>query len=74
MQSATAELARNALDAAPDAMIILDADGIIRLANRQAATLFGYEREEIVGKSVELFIPERFRSGHEGYRRAYIRA
>ena len=42
MLSTSPELAHRALDAAPDAMIILDEDGIIRFANRQVSTLFGY--------------------------------
>ena len=43
------ELARTALDAAPDALIIIDEGGIIRFANRQASTLFGYGHDELVG-------------------------
>ena len=42
MQSTPSELARSALEAAPDAMIIIDDAGIIRFANRQVSALFGY--------------------------------
>jgi PAS domain S-box-containing protein len=66
------ELARSALDAAPDAMIIIDASGIIRFTNRQVSALFGYEHDEIVGESIEMLIPERFRARHAGYREGYV--
>jgi two-component system, sensor histidine kinase len=72
MQSTSAELARSALDAAPDAMIILDGAGVVQYANRQASTLFGYSHEELIGKAVELLMPERFRGRHAGHRRAYF--
>ena len=65
MQSISPELARSALDAAPDAMIIIDAAGTIRYANRQVSALFGYPHEDIVGKEVEQLMPER----HRGLRR-----
>src|ERR1700751_822596 len=47
MQTAPSELARSALDAAPDAMIIIDASGVIRFANRQVSALFGYRHDDI---------------------------
>ena len=72
MQSISADLARGALDAAPDAMIIIDATGIIWFANRRVATLFGYTREEVIGKNVESLLPERFRIRHVDHRQAYI--
>ena len=71
------ELARSALEAAPDAMIIVDADGIVRFVNRQVFALFGYTREEIIGHPVETLMPERFRVRHLEHRgnyRAYMRA
>jgi two-component system, sensor histidine kinase len=73
MQSISAELARGALDAAPDAMIILDASGIIRFANRRVSALFGYTHEEVIGKNVESLMPERFRTRHADHRQAYIK-
>jgi len=74
MLSATAQLARSALDAAPDAMIIINDTGIIRYANRQASVLFGLTHEEVVGHSVELLMPQRFRARHVGHRQGYIQA
>ncbi|MBS0366531.1 MAG: PAS domain S-box protein [Proteobacteria bacterium] len=73
MQSASAELARSVLDAAPDAMIIIDGAGIIRFANRQTSALFGYQHDEIIGQAVEMLIPERFRGRHTDHRQAYSR-
>jgi PAS domain S-box-containing protein len=74
MLSTSAELARIALDAAPDAMIIVDAEGIIRFANRQVSVLFGYPHEQIIGLSVEMLMPERFRSRHIAHRHEYAAA
>ncbi len=65
------ELARSALEAAPDAMIIIDAEGIVRFVNRQVFALFGYAREEIVGLPVETLMPERFRTRHLDHRAEY---
>jgi two-component system, sensor histidine kinase len=71
MQSLSSELARSVLDAAPDAMILIDGAGEIRFANRQASTLFGYSHDEIVGLAVEQLMPERFRSRHISHRHGY---
>ncbi|TLY74962.1 MAG: PAS domain S-box protein, partial [Gammaproteobacteria bacterium] len=71
MQSAPPELARSALDAAPDAMIIIDASGVIRFANRQVSALFGYPRDDIIGMGVEHLMPERFREQHLAHRQSY---
>lgn len=71
MLHASADLARSALDAAPDAMIIIDDAGIIRYANRQVTSLFGYAHDDIVGRSVEDLLPERFRKRHVTHRKGY---
>jgi PAS domain S-box-containing protein len=65
------ELAKNVLDATPDAMIFIDASGIIQFANQQVSALFGYTREEIIGQRVEKLMPERFRSRHLVHREHY---
>jgi two-component system, sensor histidine kinase len=72
MLTATAELARSALDAAPDAMIIIDDTGTVRYANRQVTALFGREHEEVVGHSVEQLMPGEFRSRHVAHRDSYV--
>ncbi len=72
MRTVPADLARSALDAAPDAMIIIDSAGIIRFTNRQVSALFGYPHDELVGQSIELMLPERFRARHVGHREDYV--
>ena len=62
------------IDSAPDAMVILGEDGIIRLVNLRAEELFGYRREELLGQPVELLVPQRFRGTHSGHRRAFLAA
>lgn len=56
---------------APDAMIYADRDGIIRIWNHSAGAIFGYTAEEVVGKSMDVIIPERFRRAHwQGFDKA----
>ncbi|MFP5234822.1 MAG: sigma 54-interacting transcriptional regulator [Acidobacteriota bacterium] len=52
----------------PDAIFISDASGVIRDANPRAAQMFGYERSEFVGMSIDRLVPERFRNRHPGHR------
>ncbi len=63
---------RALLEAAPDAMLCVGADGRIALANAQAERLFGYHRDELVGSSIEQLVPERARGGHGAHRAAYF--
>ncbi|MGA2564411.1 MAG: ATP-binding protein [Steroidobacteraceae bacterium] len=72
MLSIPPDFARSALDAAPDAMIIVDPAGVIRFANKQASTLFGYAHDEIVGAGIEKLIPERFHAHHVSHRDQYV--
>ncbi|MEU6541280.1 PAS domain S-box protein [Streptomyces sp. NPDC047000] len=59
------------LEAAPDAMVIVDDAGTIKLVNAQTEALFGYRREELLGRPVELLMPRRFRVQHTRNRRDY---
>ncbi|HTU68926.1 MAG TPA: ATP-binding protein [Candidatus Baltobacteraceae bacterium] len=59
------------LEYAPDATLIVDADGRIRLLNAQAERLFGYYREELIGQPIEMLIPARYRTRHVGERKGY---
>ncbi|HEY0682238.1 MAG TPA: ATP-binding protein [Steroidobacter sp.] len=56
---------------APDAMLIVDASGQILYANQRVTDLFGYSREDIVDRSVDLLLPERFRARHASHRRNF---
>jgi PAS domain S-box-containing protein len=64
-------LTRALLESAPDAMVIADAEGQIQLLNAEAERLFGYEREELVGRPVEVLIPDRWRASHRDQRAAF---
>lgn len=57
-----------AIDVAPDATIIADGDGRIRLINQQTEVLFGYAREELLGQRVERLLPERLHDAHVRHR------
>ena len=59
---------------APDATVVVDARGHIRLVNRQTEELFGYSAEELLGQPVELLVPERLRAAHQQHRAAYAAA
>ncbi|MBI4957758.1 MAG: PAS domain S-box protein [Myxococcales bacterium] len=59
------------LESAPDAVVVSDRAGRIRLVNRQAETLFGYGREELVGERVERLVPEPLRAAHVAHRCEY---
>ena len=65
---------RGLVDAAPDAMVIVDRDGRIELVNSQAEAMFGYERGELLDRAVEVLVPPRFRGQHPGHRQAYVDA
>ncbi|NOH02887.1 MAG: PAS domain S-box protein [Chloroflexi bacterium] len=60
------------LEAAPDAMVILDAQGAVVLVNSQLEKLFGWPRNLILGQTIEVLIPERFRPVHQKHHRGYF--
>ena len=55
------------LDTAPDAMVVVGADGRIRFVNAQTERMFGYTRAELLGQHLDLLIPERLRTRHDGH-------
>ena len=64
--------AQSLLDAAPDAMLVVNRAGRIVVANVQAEQLFGYTREQLIGKSVEELIPPTVRGHHSDYREKFF--
>jgi two-component system sensor kinase FixL len=65
---------RLAVEASPNAIVMLNRDGEIVLVNVQTEKLFGYRREELIGQSVEMLVPERFRGGHPADRAKFFAA
>jgi PAS domain-containing protein len=63
---------RQLLESAPDAMIVLGTDGRIALVNGQTEVLFGWKRDELVGRTIEMPVPERFRQEHGGSHAAFL--
>jgi len=69
---AVAESRLNALlDAAVDAIILIDAGGILTRFNRAAERMFGYDQAEVLGRNVSMLMPEPYRSQHDGYIQRY---
>jgi PAS domain S-box-containing protein len=62
---------RNLLESAPDAMIIIDQHGKMSIVNDQTERMFGYPRNELLGQSIEILLPERFRRKHVAHRKEY---
>jgi len=63
-----AERFRLAVESAPNAMVMIDRQGKIAMVNSHAMKMFGYVREELLGRAVEVLVPERFRGGHPEHR------
>ena len=68
------DMFRALLEAAPDAMVIVDASGKIVLVNSQTERLFGHPRDDLYGNPVEILIPARYRTHHSSHRSGYFSA
>ena len=73
-EAVSSELFRDLLESAPDAMVIVNGEGVIMLVNAQAEALFGYTRAELLGQPVNDLVPERFRGQHTGHRTDYLQS
>src|SRR5882672_10502600 len=65
------DVLREALDAAPDGIVVVDGDGSIVFVNVMAQQLFGYSEAELSGMSVDELLPENVRGSHAGRRAEY---
>src|ERR1044072_745173 len=63
---------RAVVEAVPNAILVIDDDGHITLANSQAEQMFGYSRAELIGEQIEMLTPERYRLGHPQLRAGFF--
>ncbi|MBL8987226.1 MAG: PAS domain S-box protein [Gemmatimonadetes bacterium] len=63
---------RAALESAPSGILMTDRDGRIVLVNREIERMFGYSREDLLGKSVDTLVPTRFRGHHGDFRAGFL--
>ena len=68
------EVFRVLVEGAPQSIIMTDAQGLITLLNSQTERLFGYTRQELVGQSIDLLVPKRYRPNHPAMRQGYLQS
>jgi len=61
------------LDTVPDAMIVIDEQGIMRSFSSAAQRLFGYEATEVIGENIKMMMPSPYRENHDGYLARYLK-
>ncbi len=65
------ELFHEIVESCPTGVVLVDREGRISLINRETERMFGYDRQELLGHSIETLVPLRFREGHPGFRLAF---
>ena len=68
------ERVRQVVESAPCAMVMIGVSGLIEMVNAQTERVFGYTRDELLGKSIEMLVPERYRRDHPGLRSSFFAA
>ncbi len=63
---------RQAVESSPNAIIMVNESGTIVMVNAQTEASFGYSRTELIGQTIEILIPKRFRSAHRDFRQTYL--
>jgi len=63
---------RQAVESAPNAIVMVNKSGTIVMVNAQTEAFFGYSRAELIGQPIEILVPKRFRNAHVGVRQAYL--
>jgi len=71
-EGSAGQSSRLIVEYAPNAMIMVGPSGVMVMTNAEAERIFGYPRSELLGRSVEMLIPERFRAAHAGMRAGYF--
>src|SRR5580765_1294652 len=71
-QKAAEEQMRLVVESAPNGMLMVDPEGVITLVNTQIEQLFGYRREDVLGRSVEMLLPHRFRGSQQKFRAEFF--
>jgi two-component system, sensor histidine kinase PdtaS len=67
-----AERFRQVVEWAPNAIVMIGSTGLIEMVNAQTERVFGYTRDELLGKPVEMLVPERYRPNHPGLRTSFF--
>jgi PAS domain S-box-containing protein len=68
----SSQVFRQLLDAAPDAVVVVNAEGRMLFTNLQAERLFGYPRADLLGKSVDVLVPDQLQAGHVRHRAGFV--
>jgi PAS domain S-box-containing protein len=63
---------RQVVESAPNAIVMVDHTGLIEMVNAETERVFGYRRNELLGKPVEMLVPERYRPKHRGLRTSFF--